>query len=101
MKFLRAHRFLLGVLGPLSVLGYVAVAAGPLLGRGLRRRVLAWPRSCGVQLSSSEGALGVLLQQILIEVFSVLLDKVVDFFSRSSDFNLLVFLNIAPDNLFD
>ena len=99
MKFLRAHRFLLGVLGPLSVLGYVAVAAGPLLGRGLSSRVLAWPRSCGVQLSSSEGAFGVFLQQILIEVFSVLLDKFVNFIRRGADFNLLVFLYVAPDNL--
>ena len=99
MKFFRAHWFLLGILGPLCVLGDVAVAVGPLLGLGLGSWVLGGPRSCRVQLSSSEGAFGVFLQQILIEVFSVLLDKFVNFIRRGADFNLLVFLYVAPDNL--
>ena len=85
----------------LCVFRHVALAVGPLLGLGIGSWVLGRPRPCCVPLSSSEGASGVLFQQILIEVSSVLLDKFIDFFCRSADVNLLVFLDVTPDNLFD
>ena len=99
MEFVGVHRFLLGVLDPLCVFGHVALAVGPLLGLGIGSRVFDGPSPCCDPLSSSEGTSRVFFQQVLVEASSVFLDEVVDFLRCRVNVDLLVFLDVPPDDL--